>query len=608
MPQTHKYEYIGRGITLPSFSIVMIAALTSVMAGGCNQSQSERQNPKDILREITQIDSDSPIGEEETIAAQAAKLLGDKSTAKINESETTAASSPSTADNAVLVIDSVPEKPQQSLPVEDFNSSPWMFDSTRPLATWEVIYRGNVPVGYTSKKSFPNNRGNETLITTDFRSVLRFAKEGKEVRQELIITSVERPNGELVSLTTRAQNGSNSQMFVARVDGSSADIELITNNNKQQRNIAWDKSLRGPFAIAQSMMRKPLKDNESRLVKFLDPITSRVVESRLDAQSKYKSPVMLGKSKMMRETKVETRDGNVLSESTLWSDEDGVILKSYVQASDLRVFQVEEETYKEVASGFDLSFSANRSITLSITSDKLEAYRSALENENQMTYRFQQRQSDPYKSLSNRSYQRKKSVDAFTSEITVFRLTNREQLPGGVETLDKPTTSDLDLTSLVDSTNPVFERICTDLLAPTDNDDVHLKVQAVAKKLSDKYESVGFNNDIRKLTLALSSNRLNSVEHSMALIALLRKERIPARMAIGFAYDHSASKPSMAFHAWVEYHHAEWWWPIDPSQPAKTGLLDRIKMKEISSFSSDVRREITQVLGLGNEGTIFVQD
>jgi hypothetical protein len=608
MPQTHKYEYIGRGITLPSFSIVMIAALTSVMAGGCNQSQSERQNPKDILREITQIDSDSPIGEEETIAAQAAKLLGDKSTAKINESETTAASSPSTADNAVLVIDSVPEKPQQSLPVEDFNSSPWMFDSTRPLATWEVIYRGNVPVGYTSKKSVPNNRGNETLITTDFRSVLRFAKEGKEVRQELIITSVERPNGELVSLTTRAQNGSNSQIFVARVDGSSADIELITNNNKQQRNIAWDKSLRGPFAIAQSMMRKPLKDNESRLVKFLDPITSRVVESRLDAQSKYKSPVMLGKSKMMRETKVETRDGNVLSESTLWSDEDGVILKSYVQASDLRVFQVEEETYKEVASGFDLSFSANRSITLSITSDKLEAYRSALENENQMTYRFQQRQSDPYKSLSNRSYQRKKSVDAFTSEITVFRLTNREQLPGGVETLDKPTTSDLDLTSLVDSTNPVFERICTDLLAPTDNDDVHLKVQAVAKKLSDKYESVGFNNDIRKLTLALSSNRLNSVEHSMALIALLRKEKIPARMAIGFAYDHSASKPSMAFHAWVEYHHAEWWWPIDPSQPAKTGLLDRIKMKEISSFSSDVRREITQVLGLGNEGTIFVQD
>jgi transglutaminase-like putative cysteine protease len=311
---------------------------------------------------------------------------------------------------------------------------------------------------------------------------------------------------------------------------------------------------------------------------------------------------------MMRETKVETRDGNVLSESTLWSDEDGVILKSYVQASDLRVFLVEEETYNEVASGFDLSFSANRSIPLSITSDKLEAYRSALENENQMTYRFQQRQSDPYKSLSNRSYQRKKSVDAFTSEITVFRLTNREQLPGGVETLDKPTTSDLDLTSLVDSTNPVFERICADLLAPAENDDVHLKVQAVAKKLSDKYESVGFNNDIRKLTLALSSNRLNSVEHSMALIALLRKEKIPARMAIGFAYDHSASKPSMAFHAWVEYHHAEWWWPIDPSQPAKTGLLDRIKMKEISSFSSDVRREIKQVLGLGNEGTIFVQD
>ncbi len=192
------------------------------------------------------------------------------------------------------------------------------------------------------------------------------------------------------------------------------------------------------------MMRKPMKENESRLVKFLDPISSRIVESRLDAQSKYKTPVMLGKSRVMLETKVETRDGNALSESMLWSDEDGVILKSYVQASDLRIFRVDEDTYKEVEGGFDLSFSATKSLPLSIKPDKLEDYRNALESENLMTYRFQLRQSDPHQKLSNRSYQRKKSLDAFTSEITVIRLTDREELPVGVETNDKPTTSDLD--------------------------------------------------------------------------------------------------------------------------------------------------------------------
>lgn len=609
MPQTNYInEYLGRNTRLGWFSIAMVASLMSMMAAGCSKTRPEQQNPKEILKELTQIDSHSSSGEEKTIAAHAEKLLSNKADTYKDESKTTATSDPSRTDNAVLVIDAVPEQPKRSLPVDDVNTSPWMFDSTRPSEIWEVIYRGNAPVGYTSKKSVPENRGNETLIKTDFRSVLRFAKDGKEIRQELTINSVERPNGELVNLTTKVQTGSDIRMLISRVDGSSMQAELITNNSKQKSTVAWDSHLRGPFAIEQSMMRKPMKDNESRLVKFLDPISSRIVESRLDAQLKYKTPVMLGKSRLMLETRVETRDGNVLSESTLWSDEDGIILKSYVQSSDLRIFRVDQETYKQVEGGFDLSFSAQRSLPLSIKPDKLEDYRKSLESENLMTYRFQLRQSDPHQNLSNRSYQRKKSLDAFTSEITVIRLTDREELPVGVETNDKPTTSDLDLTSLVDPNNPVFDRICSDVLPQADSGDVHLKVQAIAKSLSEKYESVGFNNDVRKLNVALSANRLNSVEHAMALIALLRKEKLPARMAIGFAYDRSAPKPSMVFKAWVEYHHAEWWWPIDPIQPTVTRLLDRIKMKEISSFSFDIRREIKQVLEFGNEASISVQD
>jgi hypothetical protein len=608
MPQTFSNEYLVQNTRLGSFSIAMLTVLMSTMAVGCSKPQPERRSPEEILQELTQVDSDSPNGEEKTIATQAEKLLSDKANTNNNEMKTTPASDSAQTDNAVLVIDAVPEQRKRSLPVEDVNTSPWIFDSSRPLETWEVIYRGNVPVGYTSKKSVPDNRGSETLIKTDLRSVLRFAKDGKEIRQELIINSVERPNGELVSLTTKVQTGSDIRMLVARVDGSNMEAELITNNNKQKNTVAWDNNLRGPFAIEQSMMRKPMKDNESRLVKFLDPMSSRIVETRLDAQSKYKTPVMLGKSRLMLEIKAETRDGNVLSESTLWSDEDGVILKSYVQASDLRIFRVDEDTYTDVEGGFDLSFSAKRSLPLSIKPDKLEVYRKALEIENLMTYRFQLRQSDPHQSLSNRSYQRKKSLDAFTSEITVIRLTDREEFPVGVETNDNPTTSDLDLISLVDPNNPIFDRVCIDILPQADNGDVHLKVQAIAKRLSEKYESVGFNNEVRKLTVSLSTNRLNSVEHAMALIALLRKEKIPARMAIGFAYDRSASQPSMVFQAWVEYHHAEWWWPIDPIQPSETRLLDRIKTKEISSFSFDIRREIKQVLEFGNEATISVQD
>jgi hypothetical protein len=585
----------------------MFAPFVCVLVAGCDNPQSREKNSDELLKELSQLNSMSTVHDEKTIAAKAEKLLSNESVSSVHNADATTTQAPTKSD-AVLVIDSVPDKPQQSLPVDDENTSPWMFDATKSYITWEVMYRANVPVGYTLKKSVSSNRGSEPVITNDFRSVLRFVKEGKEERRELIINSVERPNGELISLTTRAQTGSESQSVIARVNGSKAVLELTINQTKQQNVVEWDSKVRGPFAIEQSMMRNPMKDNESRLIRLLDPFSGRIVESRLDANAKYKSPIMLGKSKMLRETKVTTRDGGALNESTLWADEDGVILKSYIQSGDLRIFQVGEETYKEVESAFDLSFSTNRIMPLAIKPGKREAYLDAIEMENQVIYKFEQKRSDPYKSISNRCNQRKKSLDAFTSEITVFRLKNREELPAGVESSDEPTPSDLDLSGWLDAGNPIFNKMYVDFLLQFEDDDLHLKVLSAAKRLSEKFESVGFNNDVRKLAVALSTNRLNSVEQSMALIALLRKDKIPARLALGYVYDRNASEPTMVFQAWVEYHHAEWWWPIDPVNPTKTGMLDRIKLKELTSSSSDVRREITKVLELGNDGVVSYKD
>ncbi len=153
MPQTLTNEYLGRMTRPGSFSIVILTALMSLLVVGCSKPQPERQSPKEFLQDLTQIDSHSPSGEEKTIAARAEKLLSDKANKNNDEMKTTAASDSSRTDDAVLVIDAVPEQPKRSLPVEDDNTSPWMFDSSRPLEIWEVIYRGNVPVGYTSKKS-----------------------------------------------------------------------------------------------------------------------------------------------------------------------------------------------------------------------------------------------------------------------------------------------------------------------------------------------------------------------------------------------------------------------------------------------------------------------
>jgi transglutaminase-like putative cysteine protease len=137
----------------------------------------------------------------------------------------------------------------------------------------------------------------------------------------------------------------------------------------------------------------------------------------------------------------------------------------------------------------------------------------------------------------------------------------------------------------------------------------HERVVAIAETLSQRYAPVEFGNQVRKLHLALPTNRLNSVEQSMALIAVLRKQKIPARLVLGYVFDPSNNaNPTMIFQAWVEYYYANWWWPIDPVKPTNLGMLDRVKFKDISRLEIDLRREITKLIGLGSEITIAFEN
>ncbi|XZE22539.1 transglutaminase-like domain-containing protein [Pirellulaceae bacterium SH449] len=592
---------------------------TVILLLGC-QNKTEGLNRSDeLLRELTR--SSEPQGvavnttDSETIANRATELLRlnvEEGTIKgaVDEKEIDPqrAAPSSLRSDAVLKIDSVPDISSSSELIEDDPSSPWMFDLSTPILSWEVLYKGNAPIGYTARKTTSTNRGVDSLVTNELRSVVRFTRDGQYQRQEYTLTSIERANGELVSLTARTVSNENNQNLVVRIEGAKAILELVANGTKQRAEIVWESQIRGPFAIEQSIMRKPLRDNESRLVRFLDPIAARIVEAKLDAREKYKSPTMLGKSKLLREISVSNQAGEAISESILWSDEDGVLLKTYIPATDIRTFQVEQDTYKDVESDFDLSLVSSKQIAFLVEPQRLDLYSAALAKESQLTYKMQMSKSDPYKLISNRCNQRVRSLNAFTAEVTLFRLQDREELPLGIDASDKPISADSSLADWLDLSKPAVSSLL-DQSIPTDSSLVgHERVVAIAEALSQRYVSEEFSNQVRKLHLALPTNRLNSVEQSMALIAVLRKQKIPARLVLGYAFDSSNANPTMSFRAWVEYYYADWWWPIDPVKPTNSGMLDRVKLKEISRLETDLRREITKLISLGSEATIAFEN
>lgn len=593
---------------------------TLILLLGCQNKSEGLNRSEELLRELTS--SSEPQGvpvnttDSEIIANRAAELLrltaeeeAVQGTVDERKLDKQRASQFSPRSDAVLKIDSVPDIPSSAELIEDDPSSPWMFDLSTPMLSWEVLYKGNSPIGYTARKTTSTNRGVDSLVTNEMRSVIRFTKDRQYQRQEYTLTSIERANGELISLTARRTSNENNQNLVVKIDGAKAILELVSDGTKQRAEIVWESQIRGPFAIEQSIMRKPLKDNESRLVRFLDPVAARIVEARLDAKEKYKSPTMLGKSKLLREITVTNQAGEATVESILWSDEDGVLLKTYIPATDIRTFQVDQDTYKDIESDFDLSLVSSKQIALLIEPQRLDLYSSAIATDSQLTYKIQMSSSDPYKLISNRCNQRVRSLNAFTAEVTIFRLQDREELPLGIEDSDKPSSADSSLADWLDLSRPVVLSLL-DQKIPTDSSLVgHERVVAIAETLSQRYAPVEFSNQVRKLHLALPTNRLNSVEQSMALIAVLRKQKIPARLVLGYVFDPSNNaNPTMIFQAWVEYYYANWWWPIDPVKPTNLGMLDRVKFKDISRLEIDLRREITKLIGLGSEITIAFEN
>lgn len=134
----------------------------------------------------------------------------------------------------------------------------------------------------------------------------------------------------------------------------------------------------------------------------------------------------------------------------------------------------------------------------------------------------------------------------------------------------------------------------TDNNAPVIN-NVKAMYQFVIDKLSYNPDKIKFN--IRQGSTAALSNPNNAVclEYADLLIAMLRSQKIPARMAVGYGYSGSlknSSGVSDSLHAWVEaYVPGVGWMTLDPTWGEK---FDEFGKSDLDHFAFAVWGEHDQ--------------
>ena len=573
----------------PSFALLV--PILACLAGCNPRTPTEQANATEkVLQEVGVLpNSVKPVeiqvapDQQEPLAPSIVKqttgelpgTLGDEPVGNVNTSDSPAAIGPAPT-------------PKPTITVDD-SSLKWIAAEDLPRETWEVQYLGNNAVGFFHRTINVSKTLGSSYFRHEAESRIRVSLKGKSLEQRIRVMTIERDNGELVTVEGSLEMGLNKQSFKGNV---SQDLLRLTGDDNGQPysvNIEWRKDYRGPFAVDQSMLRRPLQPRETRKLKYFDPILRKIIDGRLEASDYIMTPTLFGGSQELLEVRNIGIYGESGSQSLLWVNNKGEGVKSYVQANDILSFRTEPIVAQIIASIADLKAIEFVSIPLSGSVDQLTSSPSELSS---IAFRISHRSEEPYRMFADRTGQRVRALDPKTVEVTVFK--NGGELD---PLLDNDFASKLDVGTLASSEfvpkdTPQVKKLAAALIASDEtfspnnasNASNTDKANTCRRELQKRISLKDFDKRLGTITNSLRSRQANCIEHALLLASTCRALDIPTRIALGVKFNRSTEAPAMTFHAWIEIRDGARWVPMDSTDDAFPTPLDRIKIRE-SNFN-----------------------
>ncbi len=483
----------------------------------------------------------------------------------------------------------------------DDPTSPWINLKDLPRETWEVQYLGNNAVGcFYRKTSFTNG-----TIQQEAESRMRVSIQGEVLEQRVSLTTRERENGEVLEINGKLTIGPRVQTFKATISNKEMTLSGEDDKKPFQEKFPWETKFRGPFAVEQSMLRNPLAPNEIRTLKYFDPLLRKMIDGRLEASDYISTPTMLGVSRELLEVRNIAMVGEGGSQALLWVDKKGEGYKSYIPANDIQSFRTDRTSMELVASIADLRATQIRSLALAGDAELLAKKSKTLDS---VTFEITRESDDPYRMFTSDVGQRNTSINAITTNVTVYRGGRQ---PNGLQLADEDPVDEgyLKASAYIPSTEP---RILSGAQAMvgrhktiSQEEVTGLQKAKICRRDIHSYFAIKeFDGQIGTINNMRRTHQGNCVEHALFFAAHCRALEIPARIALGLKYNGSKDTPEMVFHAWVEIREGNRWIPLDSTEDLTipgsteeaTTSIDRIKFKDTNFNSPNPYLEILNVL------------
>lgn len=423
-------------------------------------------------------------------------------------------------------------------------------DAAEHRETWEAYYIGDARVGYAHTTIEQTGAGDDAQVTITSENELNLQRFSQKVTQRVEISSVERPDGTPLSFTSLMQAGPVRAAARGSWQNGTAVIEVDTAGKTAKARIPWHDDYGGVFATEQSLRRKPLEPGEERQIKALIPLMNVMGEVRLKALDYETTPLLEGEARLLKVEQL-TVIGPTRIDGTLWTDERGEIIKSYLP----QLKQTSYRTSKEKAlapstgGGFDLGTASVVKIARRI--ERPFETRSA-------TYKASLTDGDIDGIFVSGPTQRVEAVDKEHVLLHVQAITPTE--PAELQMPDKkPTKDDLQPNTLVQSDDEQVVAMAESVAS--DESDPWQLALALERYVHAIINKKNFSQTIASAAEVARSREGDCTEHAMLLAAFCRARKIPARCAMGLVY--YAPAQGFAYHMWTEVWINDRWVPLD---------------------------------------------
>ena len=552
---------------------------------GCNpQTQTEKEAATDrVLQEIG-VSTPKPKPTETADRSN----LENAPKASDDETDERAASTSSKVSGEANVQSAIAIKPKTTV---DVPGKKWISTDALPRENWEVQYIGNTAVGFLRRTSDASSRG-PSYLSHEAESRISLSTKGATIEQHVRVKTIERDNGELITIEFSLEIGARKQSYKGEV--KKEQLILTGSENDQPFNLTLEfrKDYRGPFAVEQSMLRSPLQPKETRKLKYFDPILKKVVDGRLEASDFIMTPTFSGGARellKLLEVRNSASVGENISQSLLWVDEKGEGLKSFVQANDILAFRTDPIQAKLVESSLELQSAEAVLIPLGGPVERLSTNSEDLTS---IRYRFSHRVDEPYRMFTDRVGQRIQAKDdPRTVDVTVYQNGSElnAELENGFESKADPAA--LKASSFVPVDLPQIKKLASGLIAADKSISPETasnteKAYACQREIQKRIQLREFDKQIGTVSNTLLTKQANCIEHACLLASVCRSLGIPTRIALGVKYNRLIEMPSMKFHAWIEILDGARWVSMDSTDDAFPTSIDRIKIRH-SYFDKD---------------------